>query len=275
MSTPTRRESEDVLAAAFAPADWQLPPGVRRSLWEYAHSAEIAEDYDGYFSENSLFRFDLEVLNRHLAEPGVLVDLGCGPGRLLIPFARRGFHCIGIDLSADMLRLARHRAEAEGLAVRTVQANLVELDRVDELRENCADYCICMFSTIAMIDGHENRQRVLAEARRLLKPGGRFAVHVHNVWNLLFDPQARKWLMRNWLRARLGRCEFGDRVATYRGIPRMLLHFYSGRELRRCLRQEGFRIVEWIPLAAQRCEPLGHRWFLGGLRANGWIVVCE
>ncbi|WP_028611332.1 class I SAM-dependent DNA methyltransferase [Paenibacillus harenae] len=39
--------------------------------------------------------------------PSTVVDLGCGTGSLSIPLARSGFHVYGIDLSSDMLSVAR------------------------------------------------------------------------------------------------------------------------------------------------------------------------
>ena len=35
---------------------------------------------------------------------------------------------------------------------------------------------------------------MLAEAHRILRPNGRFAIHVHNFWLNLRNPQGRTWL---------------------------------------------------------------------------------
>jgi len=42
------------------------------------------------------------------------LDVGCGTGRLLIPFLRAGLDVDGCDISPDMLALCAQRAEAEG-----------------------------------------------------------------------------------------------------------------------------------------------------------------
>jgi SAM-dependent methyltransferase len=44
------------------------------------------------------------------------LDVGCGTGRLLIPFLHAGLQVDGCDVSADMVHLCRERAEREGLA---------------------------------------------------------------------------------------------------------------------------------------------------------------
>jgi len=59
-----------------------------------------------------------------LASPGrgeLLVDLGCGDGRVVIEAARRyGCQAVGIEANSDLASLARRRVEAEGLNGRVV-----------------------------------------------------------------------------------------------------------------------------------------------------------
>jgi ubiquinone/menaquinone biosynthesis C-methylase UbiE len=256
-----------------APPAWRLPAGVTRALWDYTHADHIAEDYDDFFAENSLFAFDLSVLRRYLTTPGVLVDLGCGTGRLMLPFAQRGFQTVGVDLSLPMLEVTGRKADDALLHVDRVLANMVELGC---FRDRVADYVILMFSTLGMIRGQKERGRVLAHARRILKSGGTFVVHVHSRWHNLFDPQARWWVARNTLASLVSRStEAGDKTFAYRGIPNFFLHTFTRRELVRDLRRAGFEPVEIIPLDTVRRQRLQHRWWFGWLRANGWIVVCR
>ncbi len=253
--------------------DWQLPTGVSRGLSDYIDSDHIADDYDEFFALTSLFEFDEAVLARHFTPPGLVVDLGCGTGRALIPLVRKGFRGLGVDLSTAMLRIVQEKADIDSLQVDLVQANLVELDAI---ANSVADYAICLFSTLGMISGRENRARAIAHMFRILKPGGRAVLHVHNVWNNLFDPLGRRFLFKHLPAAMLRRSvEFGDKVMPYRGIPNMYLHSFTRGELSGELRKAGFGIVELIPLSPTRQHELSHRWFLPRLRANGWVVVVE
>ena len=52
-----------------------------------------------------------------------------------------------------------------------------------------------MFSTLGMIRGRAARKQALGEAVRILRPGGRLALHVHNLLLNLRDPQGRSWLL--------------------------------------------------------------------------------
>lgn len=258
---------------AFGLPQWRLPRGVTRGVWQYTQADHIAEGYDDYFALNRLFEFDEQVLARHFSRPGLVVDLGCGTGRALVGLARRGFRGLAVDLSPAMLHIVAEKAKSEDLPIHLLRANLVELDC---LRSRSADYGVCLFSTLGMIRGRENRHRLLLHARRILKPGGLFVLHVHNLWYNLFNPAGRRWLLGHLPAVLLGRrLELGDKFFYYRAIPQMYLHTFTRRELVRALGRAGFRIRELIPLNTDRQKPLARPWFFGRVRANGWIAVCE
>jgi SAM-dependent methyltransferase len=251
------------------PPAWQLPPGVNPSLWEYANTPRLAVEEDAYFDGHPLFRVDADALEARFTEPGPLIDLGCGAGRHSIQFALRGFPVVAVDLSAAMLRELGSKAKRAGLELECVQANLC---RLGCFADASFDYALSMFSTIGMIRGAAARRQALAEAHRLLKPGGRLALHAHNVWLNLRDPQGRFWLMGQALKWLARRPDLGDRRMTYRGIAGMEVHLFTWRELANDLRSAGFRIDEVLPIDAVRSRPIAAPWLAHGLRAGGWIV---
>src|SRR5262249_3343034 len=215
-------------------ADWQLPPGVNRGLWDYLHDAELARGYDASLAGSSLFTVDLAFAEQVFDRPGRLLDLGCGTGRLLLPFARRGWWVVGVDLSEEMLRVAGEKAAAAGVAVARVKANLAALDG---LADGTFDQAACLFSTLGMVCGRQARRRVLEHVHRLLRPGGRFLLHVHNRWFNAWDPQARRWLLGDLVRRLLCRADAGDRVMpVHQGIAGLTLHLFTRREVIRLLR---------------------------------------
>jgi SAM-dependent methyltransferase len=254
-------------------ADWQLPPGVTRGLWDYLHDSQLASHYDACITGSSLCAADLAFAERHFSQPGRLIDLGCGTGRLLLSFARRGYWVLGVDLSEPMLRVTAAKAAAAGVAIHLLRANLVALDA---LREQTFDYAACLFSTLGMVAGGAHRCRVVEHAYRLLRPGGKFVLHVHNRWFNVWDAGGRAWLIRDVMRALAGRAEGGDRdMPVHQGIAGLTLHLFTRAEALRLLRQAGFRLCQTQPLGLGRDGRLYCPWWFGKLRAYGYLLAAE
>jgi SAM-dependent methyltransferase len=255
------------------PADWQLPPGVDRALWHYLHDPDLAQSYDAALAGTPLLALDLEFVRRHCAPPGRLVDLGCGTGRALVPLAREGHWVLGIDLSPEMLRVAGARAAAAGVAVERVRANLVELGG---LADAAFDYAICLFSTLGMVAGADNRLRVLRHAHRLIRPGGKLVLHVHNRWFNFWDPQGRAWLVRDGLRALWARTEAGNKVMpAHQGQLGLTLHVFTRREVLRLVRAAGFEVLEVRRLSLRPDGRLPAPWWFGWLRTYGFFLAAR
>jgi ubiquinone/menaquinone biosynthesis C-methylase UbiE len=101
----------------------------------------------------------------------VVVDIGSGTGLLSLAFAKRTACVWAIDSSRAMTDYLRVKATSAGLDnVETVLASAVSLPLVDHVADLVvSNYCL-----------HElhraDKYRALAEARRVLKPGGRLVI---------------------------------------------------------------------------------------------------
>lgn len=221
--------------------DWQLPPGVDRGLWDYLHSSEMVRGYDEQMAASPLAAADVRFCETVFERPGQLLDLGCGTGRLCVHFARKGFTCTGVDLSAEML--AQARTNAAGVSIEWVEANLIDLPGIPD---NSFDYAACLFSTLGMIRGADNRLAALRSASRVLKPGGRLVLHVHNRW---YRRLGWKCLVGQVGKTLLGHVSAGELTMpqAYGGSALTLHHFTLGEAVR-LLDAAGFRVTRTEPV---------------------------
>lgn len=258
---------------SWRPPDWQLPSGVDRNLWDYVENKELARSYDDSLAGSALVELDLRFAEKHFPVPGRLVDLGCGTGRLLLRFAERGFWVLGVDLSEEMLRIVGEKAAAAGVTVHRVRGNLVELHAVVE---ESFHYAACLFSTLGMVMGAKERRKVMANAYRLLRPGGKLILHVHNRWFNFWDRGGRRWLFENLLKSVLGRQVAGDRtMPPHQGLAGLTLHLFTRHEAIRLLRETGFQVLEVCPVGLRRDGRFPCPWWFGWLRAYGYLVAAE
>ncbi|MGE3822307.1 MAG: class I SAM-dependent methyltransferase, partial [Isosphaeraceae bacterium] len=102
------------MSGSPTPPSWKLPRGVNPALWRYAQSRQLAEREDHYFAGHPLFQADREALEARFVEPGPLIDLGCGAGRLSLGFAVRGFPVTAVELSQAMLEVVGDKARDQG-----------------------------------------------------------------------------------------------------------------------------------------------------------------
>ena len=96
--------------------------------------------------------------------PGTCLDVGCGTGAHLAALAGAGWSVVGVDASADQLRVARHRSGSLGRAL--VQGDAAELPFADA----ALDLVVSAFTHTDV----DNFAALAAETRRVLRPDGRF-----------------------------------------------------------------------------------------------------
>lgn len=174
-------------------AVWQVPvPGATLELGEA--QAKAARTYDA--AADSFDAPPLGFWARHgaatiarlsLPEGAEVLDVACGSGASALPAAEavgpRG-RVLGIDLSSELLGLARRKAAARGLRNTTFRrADMTGSGFPDR----SFDAVVCVFGVFFVTD----MAGLVAELWRLVRPGGQLAV---TTWGPdLFAPASRHW----------------------------------------------------------------------------------
>jgi SAM-dependent methyltransferase len=102
----------------------------------------------------------------------VIVEIGCGTGRITGPLSGRCGEVWALDHSIDSLRVAREKVRDE--RVRFVQADAGYLP----LRDGMADRALSC-QMLEHLPSAGLRERAVAEASRVLKPGGAFVLSAY------------------------------------------------------------------------------------------------
>lgn len=113
---------------------------------------------------------------------GAALDLGAGPGRHSLALARRGFRVTAVDLSEFLIARGRQRAEADGLDVEWVRADMREFQR-----EEAFDLAVSMMTSFGYFEDPADDVQVLENVCASLAPGGVFVL----------DMAAKEWICRN------------------------------------------------------------------------------
>ena len=192
-----------------------------------------------------------------------LLDAGCGVGRHALEFARRGYITTGVDLSEEMIELARERARgASGVSFEA--ADLRSLTMAREF-----DAAVLLDSTLGLHEDGETVE-ILRRLAASLVPGGRLVVEVLNRDFVLDEMPARKWLETpiavilddvsfhaetSRLRIKRSVAPHGQKAVEFA----YSLRLYALHELRVLVSLAGFEVVEVSGSIHQRGAYLGSR----------------
>jgi SAM-dependent methyltransferase len=200
-----------------------------------------------------------------------VLDLGCGPGRLLRQFLKAGLDADGCDISPDMLAICRTRAAADGLEPVLYEQSMAELDLPRRYRT------IVLCGSLGLGGTHADDLEALRRIFDHLEPDGLVAIDHYqpwsdsDVWQLYGDGEIElptPWTRHNpWMTT-----EEGDRLLApsrvveldpvglsfvkevrydlyrekrlvAREVHRLTCRWYFLRDLERMLADAGFRDI--------------------------------
>lgn len=190
-----------------------------------------------------------------------VLDLACGHGRIANRLASRGARVTALDATAPFLNRAREKASELNVEVEYVEGDMRSLPFPD----GRFDRVISWFTSFGYFDDQENR-RVLREAHRVLRAGGKLLIENNNLAELL--PRWLPWVVverngdlaidRSLFDPTTGRANTERTIVRDGGVRRFSfsVRMFIAVELRDWLCDAGFSTVTSVdhdggPLTAQ------------------------
>jgi ubiquinone/menaquinone biosynthesis C-methylase UbiE len=175
-----------------------FPPGLDEQRLAHVETynrepvSDPVFDVDELFDDDYLYFYEPRLAGVSDADAGVIwrllelergmevLDLACGHGRIANRLAARGARVAGLDATPLFLERARSEAAVGGLEVQYVEGDMRSLPWAD----SSFDCVVSWFTSFGYFDDDDNR-RVLREAHRILRPGGRLLLENNNLAELL------------------------------------------------------------------------------------------
>jgi len=150
---------------------------------------------------------------------GKILDLGCGTGR---HFTKTNAEIYAVDFSKNMIKLAKQKAKK--LKIKNIQFSVAEATKLP-FENNFFD-CVITIAMLHCIQGKQNREKVLSELFRVLKPKAKLRLSVWNKESTRFKNKNKEDTIK-----------WRDKGTRY-------YYFYNKEELIKEVKSIGFKVLE-------------------------------
>ena len=124
-----------------------------------------------------------------LPKNGVILDLCCGTGRHSIALRKRGLNVIGMDLSRNLLAIAKLQMTRARVRFPLIRADM----RFFPFRDNLFSAVINMFTSFGYLPSESEDAVSLLEINRTLRSKGRFLLDLANRDHIVKTFRERDW----------------------------------------------------------------------------------
>jgi SAM-dependent methyltransferase len=138
---------------------------VKEATFYDDHPFDWFESYQGEDRRKVISALLLEVIDA-LPQGALVLDVGCGPGRVLSYLGFRGVNCVGLDRSANSISLIVSRYKLPGAVA-------------DNLRLPIRDAAADVVITDGVLHHTDDPRRGFSEDCRIVKPSGKLYLAVY------------------------------------------------------------------------------------------------
>ncbi len=215
-------------------------------------------------------------------KPGSVLDLACGTGSMTIELASRGYDMTGVDLSEEMLSIARAKCDARRFAH---QVLLVRQDMSELELYGSVNAVVCCLDSLNYLTDTKALGRTFSRVHNYLDPGGVFVfdmnapakferVYADNAYILEDEGILCAW--QNFYNPKTKLCDFelsifredaDGRFTRFDETQRE--RCYSLRTVKKLLAESGFELCEISGgLSGENVDEDTERWYFTACRAE-------
>lgn len=126
-------------------------------------------DYDEWFE------FMNNALSRDGFAPTSVLDLACGTGQMAFRFARKGLETVAVDLSTEMLSIAKQKADNENLDILFLNQDMSEFELYGTV-----DLVVCCLDSVNYLTSASSVVSCFANVHNYLNHGGYFIFDINS-----------------------------------------------------------------------------------------------
>ncbi len=186
------------------------------------------------YDKSYLKDYEKIVLKKYFRPGMKVLDLGCGAGRTTQFIKDFGCEVIGVDISRELIDLAKVRYPNIDFRV----GNAAALD----FSPDCFDIVFFSFNGIDYLYPRERRLAAVGDIGRVLKKGGLFIYSSHNKFNLPRNGFAVKTFLENIFTLKI----FGDYRLERHAMGDLVTYYGSVQSENSDLKKKNFLLLEAI-----------------------------
>ena len=209
-------------------------------------------DYSAWadFIEENIKRYNMG------AKPELVLDLGCGTGRMLMELADRGYDMTGVDYSTEMLDSARRCAAEKGISDRVL---LLCQDMCEFELYGTVDLTVSCLDTVNHLTSPKDLRRCFSLVHNYLIPDGLFLFDINGKYKFenIYGNESYVWegegsfsVWQNFYNPKSGLCDFlidmfreGEDGRYERQSELQQERMYTLRSIKSALSDTGFEFI--------------------------------
>ena len=114
-------------------------------------------------------------------KPELVAELGCGTGNITCRLSKLGYDMIGIDISEEMLSVAKEKAEENKCNILYLLQDMTEFELYGTV-----DVILCVCDSINYLVDYDDLKKVFKLVNNYLNPGGLFIFDVNTEYKFKF-----------------------------------------------------------------------------------------